>query len=237
LKIKIDPKTVFRRLLIIIIVLLNANVVITFLKFYFKLGDVYGLFPLFNFDFEKNIPTLFSSIILFISSALLFIIAMGHKRLSSNYLPWFWLGIIMLFLSIDETAQLHEKLIAPGRELFNTSGALHYAWIIPYGAVLLVLLVLYFRFIFNLEKKVMVLFILSGLIYVIGALGFEMISGLEYESGGKSSILFWFISTCEESLEMLGIAVFIYTLLVYIATQFDNPTISIVSNQNNENIK
>lgn len=233
MNIKIDPKTVLIRLLIITFILLIANGIVIFLKVIFKLGDVYGFFPLFNFDYEENIPTLYSSIILVLSSALLFLIAISHKRLSSPYLPWFWLAIIMLLLAIDETAQLHEKLIQPGREIFNTSGVFHYPWVVPYGAAFLVILVLYYRFIINLETKVKVIFIVAGLTYVIGALGFEMISGLVIELQGNYSLLNRFVTTCEELFEMVGIAIFIYGLLIHLTTQFDQFTISIISNQKN----
>ncbi len=46
---------------------------------------------------------------------------------------------IYTFLAIDETAQIHEKLIAPIRVAFGLTGALYFAWVIPYGIGVLVL--------------------------------------------------------------------------------------------------
>ncbi len=66
----------------------------------------------------------------------------------------------------------------------------------------------------------MILFVVSGVTFVSGALGVEMFGARHAEVYGKGTLFFAFISTCEEFLEMLGIVIFIYTLLTYIVSQF-----------------
>jgi len=179
---------------------------------------------------EKNVPTLYSSFALILCAMLLSIIALKHKRLGSSYLPWFGLAFIFLFLSIDEIASIHENLIKPTRSTFNTSGLLYYAWVIPYGIALVVFLLAYLKFLMNLPRKIMMLFIISGVIYVSGALGFELIGGLHADSHGTNNLMYSFITTCEEFLEMLGVIIFIYSLLYYIISEFKLLTINITAN-------
>lgn len=225
--IHITPKSIFKILLLFISFLLLANLAGIIFKFYLDHGRIYGLYALFNFDTEKNIPTLYSSVSLLFSSSLLLLISTYHKRQKEPYLLWLGLALIFLFLSIDEFATLHENLIGPVRETLNTSGALYFAWVIPYSALLVIFLAFYFRFLLNLPKKSMILFLLSGTIYISGAIGFELIGGLRAESHGLNNLVYSLITTAEELLEMLGIALFIYSLLVYITEQFNHFTVNI----------
>jgi len=221
------PKSILKTLIVIISFLLLANLIGIFFKFYLDHGHIYGLYPLFNFDAEQNIPTLYSSVTLLLSSGLLLLITFQHKQQTESYFLWLVLAIIFMFLSLDEFATLHENLIRPVRESLNTSGVLYFAWVIPYSALLVLFLAFYFRFLQNLPKKSMVLFLLSGTIYISGAIGFELIGGLRAESHGFNNLVYSLITTTEELLEMLGIALFIYSLLVYITEQFNHFTVNI----------
>lgn len=200
--------------------LLLANILGIISKIYFDHGRLYGLIPLFSFDAEKNIPTLYSSFAIIIASLLLFIIAFTLRKQGSSYFSWLGLAIIFLFLSVDEIASIHENFIGPVREMFNTSGLFYFAWVIPYGIAVVVFVISYFKFLINLPKKIMILFVVSGFIFVSGAIGFELLSGRQAELYGKDNLAYSIFYTCEELLEMLGIATFIYTLLSYITSQF-----------------
>lgn len=60
--------------------------------------------------------------------------------------------------------------------------------------------------------------ILSGIIFISGAVGIEMITGVFIENNIKSnqelidSSSIFFLYTLEETLEMVGVSYFIYTL-------------------------
>ncbi len=64
------------------------------------------------------------------------------------------------------------------------------------------------------------LFIFSGIIYIAGALGFEMLAAKEVTSVRNSDLVKDIFICIEETFEMVGIALFIYTLLVYINEEF-----------------
>ncbi|WP_238178428.1 hypothetical protein [Calothrix sp. 336/3] len=72
------------------------------------------------------------------------------------------------------------------------------------------------KFIINLPRKTRSNFLVAGLIYLSGAIGCELIGGYILDSRMRG-IFYLIIITLEESLEMLGIAVFIYGLLSHIS--------------------
>lgn len=226
LRIEINPKVVLKGFLLLIIFLMFANFAAVIFQLNFYHYDVYRLTHLFTFDDETNIPTFYSSLALFFCAALLSIIAAAHKRNGFSSLPWFGLAAVFLLLSIDEAASVHEKLTIPFRDLLNTSGFLYFAWVIPYGIAAALFCSLYIRFLLRLPKKTMFLFIASGATYISGAAGFEMISAYRAYSHGVNDLIYSLITTCEEFLEILGIVIFIYSLLLYISERFGKFTIT-----------
>jgi len=229
MNISLSPEDVLRKNVCLIMVLLAANLIGLVLKLFYNHDFVYGLGPMFNFNTEMNVPTLYSSFALICASILLFLIGSLHKKINLSYIPWFGLSFIFLFLSIDETSSIHERLTTPVKETLNTSGLLFYAWVIPYGIGLIVFLLIYSKFLLNLPKQTMILFIVSGSIYIGGAIGFELLGGQQAEKAGANDLLYSFFYTCEELLEMLGIALFIYALLTYLVNKFQVMRINIVN--------
>jgi hypothetical protein len=169
-------------------------------------------------DGECNIPSWFSSCLLFIASQLLALITLAHRR-DRSVSRWLLLSLIFLFLSLDETAQLHELSIAPLRDTFHTSGLLRYPWIIPGGIAVAILGVSYLRFLGNLPRNTRRLFVAAAVIYVGGAVGLEALSGRQSSLHGEHNLAYHLIITAEELLEMTGVVVFIYALLDYISHQ------------------
>lgn len=176
------------------------------------------LVRLFNINRESSIPTWYASSLLLICAILLGLIAhIKFLRQESHRRYWAGLALIFLYLSIDEAAEIHERLTEPLQTAFNTSGPLYFAWMVVFIPLVVIFGVVYFRFWLNLESRIRKLFLLAGVIYIGGAVGVEMIgSNLWYADGG-TSLFYSTIGTIEEFLEMLGAATLIYTLLTYIA--------------------
>jgi len=82
------------------------------------------------------------------------------------------------------------------------------------------LILVYLKFTLELPKSTAVLFILSGTIYLTGAIAFDMFGGREAELHGYDSTTYSILYTIEELLEMTGVVVLIYALLSYIERQF-----------------
>jgi hypothetical protein len=175
---------------------------------------------LFDLAGEANIAAWYASSTLLICAALLATIAIAKRMNDDDGYVFHWtvLSLIFLYLSVDEAAILHEMAIKPLRSLLNTSGLFYYAWIIPGFIAVLVFVLAYVRFLTHLPKKTRLLFIAAGALYVAGAIGFEAVSGLFVDSDGTRNITWELIATIEELFEMLGIVLFIYTLLDYISS-------------------
>lgn len=232
MNIELNPWGVFKTLSLLVFTFLIANIVCIAVRAYFSHEYIVELSLLFDFNSEKNIPTLYSSMALFFSAVLSALITIKHKQDGAPYLLWFGLALIFTFLSIDEMASLHEKLTGTIRETLNTSGFLFYAWVIPYMAALCVFVAVYFKFLLELPRKTMILFVVSGAIFVSGAIGFELLGGKYHELFGNDDLAFSALYTCEEFLEMFGIVIFIYALLDYISNVFDSVTVMVGSFQN-----
>ena len=225
--IQLLPHKVLKAFLVIIAFLLLANVLGIVFESYLGYDIVGNLDKAFNFDAERNVPTLYAAATLVFSSILLLFIASEHRRLGQSNILWFMLSAIFLFLAIDEMLSIHERLLRPTRDLLGTSGLLYYAWVIPYSIASLIIGVIYFRFLCALPPKIKRLFLASGFIFVLGAIGFEMLCGWQAELFGKKAHLYIIFYTCEELLEMIGVAVFLYSLTLYIVSELGYSRVTI----------
>jgi hypothetical protein len=171
---------------------------------------------LFRLNREANVPTWFSSSILLLSALLLGSIAMSQHSLEARiWRHWMLLAFVFLFLSMDETAQIHEMLVRPTRHLLGLGGPLYFAWIVPVGASLILFVAVYARFLSGLPFKTRRLFLLSGILYVAGALGLESIGSLIFTQVGGDCTAYEMATVTEEFLEMAGIVVFLKALMEY----------------------
>ncbi len=185
-----------------------------------------------NISADSSIPTWYSSLALLLCSILLATIAATKKQQGERYaLHWGLLSAIFLILSIDEVARIHETLGGVSASLatsvgFTPSGFIYYFWVVPGAVFVLVVLLVYVRFLLHLPKGTLLLFLVAGGVFVVGALGVEMLgSRLEYDviqSRGKfmnapvnTQVMYVVAVAIEELLEMLGIVIFVYALLSY----------------------
>lgn len=176
-----------------------------------------ALLDLFSVNAEETIPTWYATLLLFTAAGLLFLIAALKKKKEQPYARhWLGLALIFLYLSMDEGAVIHEIASDVIEARFETSGYLTFPWVALFVPLVIVFALVYLRFLFHLPVKTRYLFTAAGLLYVGGAVGVEVISANVY---GESGITFTYlaIATVEELCEMLGVVVFIYALLDYIA--------------------
>lgn len=200
--------------------LVAADLTGQILKFEFGYPHIFGLVPFFDFNSEQNLPTLFSTVLLIISGVLFFILAYSFESGTRKRWIWIFCACILFFLALDEFSEIHENLSKPFHELFSTSGIFYYAWVIPYGIIFLLIALFLIPAWWKLEKRYRFLMALSGFIYVLGALGFEMLGGKVYEEmGDKLSMKGSLLAVVEESLEMGGLILLIYVLLEMISKE------------------
>ncbi len=182
----------------------------------------------FYFDNEGNLPAYFSTFILFVAAVLLSVIAL-FKRADEDRFFRHWLMMAWLFfaMALDEALSFHELLIDPLRSMLGLSGLMRFSWVIVGAVFVLVFVVAYVPFLMHLKRSLRCLFFASGVVYVTGAIGFEVLGGPYYEvyEAGGSSFAYMVLMTIEEILEMCGILLFIHTLLTYLKAY--RPTFSV----------
>jgi hypothetical protein len=76
---------------------------------------------------------------------------------------------------------------------------------------------LYLRFWLRLPVFERIFFVVSAGIYLYGVIGMEAVSGWMDELWGVNSLIYNIAMTIEETMEMGGMILFIYTLLHYLA--------------------
>ena len=186
------------------------------------------LFNLFFLDGEGNLPALFSTGLFLINAALFAIVWKAKKEAADSRRIWLVLSAVFVFLAIDESISIHERLIAPLRQALDASGIFYYTWIIPYGIGIVVLAIFVIPVFWRLEKKILFWFCLSAAIYLFATIGLEMISGkyLTMMSEQKD-IVYILIITLEELLEMAGLIILVYALLLLIRKNCNGFLISI----------
>jgi hypothetical protein len=219
-RIPLGAGRVARALLWIVITLVSASILgrltLAYLPDFLGVGFLQTEFYL---DEEGNFPALYSSLALAIASLLLFTISKLEEDIQADYYrSWKMLSGIFLYLSLDELLGVHEYLNALRRT--GLKGAFFYAWVIPAALIVVVLLAVFYRFLMHLNPKVRNRICFSGAIFITGALGFEMLgSGIDERLGEPAiftNLSYQIFMTAEEGLEMLGIVMFIHTLLSYL---------------------
>jgi hypothetical protein len=128
----------------------------------------------FDLDAEANIPTWYSTILLFmVAQAGLFIYLRARQRAGAGILArHFWLGFTLFyaFLSLDDTARIHEILDSP---------AVRIKWFYVYApfTALFFVICVYQLFWKRRAKGETALWILGGLvIYALGGMGMEALN-------------------------------------------------------------
>ncbi|MGP1384425.1 MAG: hypothetical protein ACTS2F_12750 [Thainema sp.] len=217
-EINLSPRRVaiFLGGLVVAIAVGHAAVHLMSLLFDIKSTPLVGLFWFFNMGSEANLPSYISALNLLFAGSLCALIA--HRESSSKkYFDWHWWGLAagLLLMSFDEAAQIHEGIV--GQFLLGYfergEGAMHYVWYRLYVPLVCIIGCLYLPFIKRLPLRYSLQFLLSALIFLVGALGFEILESYLAFNGHSLGLSILF----EETFEMLGVVILIYTLLIYLA--------------------
>ena len=123
----------------------------------------------------------------------LYVISQGGNEKYNK--QWLGLALGFLILSIDETAGLHES--------FNT--AVEFNWAIAGGVLVFIVALAYIPFLLSLDRRLAFWFVLSGTIFISGALGIELLAA----DMDEDAMPYGFATALEEGLEMLGALLFL----------------------------
>jgi len=216
----LNPLHIRNSLFAIIAFLVSMSLIAHVLRFGYGLESASSFVTFFDLNQESNLPTWFSVMLMVACAIHLALIAAMKVATSDHWsLHWSVLAILFLLMSMDEFIQIHERFIKPLRDAFGLSGLMTNAWVLVAFLFLAVMAVFYFRFLRALPSRTARLFVIAGTVYVSGVAGVEMFSGLMKSELGIDSLGFTISTTIEETLEMSGMALFIYALEDYITRQ------------------
>jgi hypothetical protein len=182
-----------------------------------------NLIRFFYVEAEANLPTCFASALLLISALLvLAIAALKRKEQAPFARHWAVLSATFLFMAIDETASLHELLTYPLRDMLGVpvSGLLYFTWVVAGLAGSAVFAGVFLNFFRHLPARFRMLVVLAAGLFLGGAIGMEMVGGSYASRHGSSNFTYSMLATLEESMELAGSILFIYTWLTYLEWHF-----------------
>jgi hypothetical protein len=250
MELTIYAKKVVRAMIIAVLLITLVSFVARVAMYMWGVEGYLQPLRIFDVGEERSIPTWFESILFLLCSILLAVVTVAKKRRNDRYrLHWGVLSIILLLLSLDEVASIHEAIGQQSERLLHSitgltpSGAISFFWVVPGTIFVVIVLLAYLRFLADLPRSTRRLFLFAGALFVLGALGLEMLTAQVMSSSG--SIANWVASssggmvgqesasaipkilkglqTCvEEMFEMLGLTAFVYALLAYISSYIED---------------
>ena len=184
-----------------------AHVIVMFLHYRGFIGyEDWVHVAFFDLDEEESFGTWFSAVLLLYAGRLLLWQARSADAEGDpHYRAWLVLAIGFHFLSIDEVVGMHEYVNTVVESTRWTT----------FAAVLVAFLGLaYLPLLRSLPSKIRFLFILAALIYVGGAVGVERATDWYDVHDLLDTLAYNLWTAVEETMEMAGVIVFIYALLL-----------------------
>jgi hypothetical protein len=176
-------------------------------------ADIDPWVVMLSLSYEANIPTWYSSCLLFCCGIALGVVSL---RVWEERAPfrWHWSGLAVIFgyMSMDEAVGFHEHL----NSIADLPGIFYFAWVIPVGIAVAVLGLVYLKFLRHLPPATRRGFVIAGAIYVTGALGMELPLGYWADQNGEDNLGYALIDFVEEVLEIHGASRFLIALWDYI---------------------
>jgi len=178
----------------------------------------FGMFlGLLDMDSEISINNTFATLLLLFAGILLAFISLFKRQEKNGFaVHWTVLCVVFFYLAIDEGTALHDRLTPFIRDFLNAGGLFYQSWVILALVILIVLALYFFRFIINLPSRTRSGFLIAAFLYVGGALVLEMFAGRLEEIIGPDNFERVLFYSTEETLELMGLILFNYTLMRYL---------------------
>ncbi|AYD88862.1 hypothetical protein D5R93_00135 [Actinomyces lilanjuaniae] len=207
--------SVFRVLMLVNLVVAAASATTFYGRYHTQgavsefLGLVYEMVTL---DAEQGVATWLSSLLWAVIGVVALFYSLAARRFS---LSWGFFAAVGLAASLDEYAELHERLRAVGERMqpylpFQVS----YTWVLPGAVIAVVVVAVLARLVLSLPGGARGLLVVAGLIFLTGAVVLETLAGaLKDGYGGTAGLLYWSFSQAEELLELTGVSLALSALL------------------------
>lgn len=213
-RVVVDPRRVLVGGTAVVVVLTVANLVSRLAAGSTEPEDLSGvlfhLVPLTSLDAEGGIAAWYSAVLLATCAGALWTVA---HDVDAAGRPWhrYWQALAagFLYLSVDEAALLHERIGQRVRMALELEGSLYFSWVVVGIPAVVVVAVVFLRFLRALPRRTGLAFVVSGALYVGGAVGLEMIGAALVDASGYATVPYIAVSTLEEVLELAGATLFL----------------------------
>jgi len=178
----------------------------------------YHRMSIFNVDQGGNAPAYYFAVLILLLAGLLAVVSTARRAAGERDRPyWTGLAVLALCFSVDEAVGIHDRLAEyAGRILRIPVAVWTYAWVAPYAALMIIVVVIYFRFFMSLRRRIRFLMGLAFAVYVAGAIVAESIGGYFARTMSMRSAPYQLMTTLEWALEVAGVLVAIYAVMTYI---------------------
>lgn len=178
----------------------------------------YGPLPIvktmrhFTFNSEHNMPSWWSSALLGAGALLtLWIARLDEERRRG----WMVHAAVLLGCSIDESVSFHESLIVAFDWMRDVNPLLYFPWVLFGGAFCLFYGMFILRLLSGIGRDHFVRFAVSGVVFVAGSLGMEVVGGLVATRLGEESLAYAAATSLEDMLEIAGAFLYLRAASLY----------------------
>ena len=112
-------------------------------------------------------------------------------------------------MSIDESVSFHEAFITILSGLGAISGIFYFAWVVPGTIFVAVFGLIYLRFLCRIPTDLARGLVVSGIVFLTGALGLEMIDGWIAANYGEDTAIYIIGYCLEDIFEIIGVLMFV----------------------------
>jgi hypothetical protein len=170
---------------------------------------------LFDVNSEGNVPTWFSSSLLLGCAVVAGLLAATARRAGDRDVRgWAGLAALLYLLSLDEAAELHERLGGPAGALLGGAarGPLRFAWVLPGALLALAVGVAFVGLVTRLPGRARRLVVAAAALYLTAAVVLEALGGAVLDAHGHRAG-YLLVTAAEEGLEMAASVLLLYALL------------------------
>jgi hypothetical protein len=214
----INYTRLFRKFCYIIIFLASASVGFKLLLHFFPGANTFWLNKFFFAGGDENLPSLYSTLQLWLASLILFIITAIKISVKDKFrVYWVILSITFFFIGLDKWISFHKSLSVYLHDQFHFTGVFYLAWLIPAVNFVIAFGLFFLPFLLALPVKTRKRIFTAAFLFVTGAAVLKMAESVFIEKNqGETGIITLALIHLEEILEMFGVAYFIFALLEYI---------------------
>ncbi|CAA9500555.1 MAG: hypothetical protein AVDCRST_MAG91-1029 [uncultured Sphingomonadaceae bacterium] len=134
---------------------------------------------IFDMTEENSIPNFFSALVLVVTAGVAAVITFLHRRDGSSlWISWCLAALAIAFMGFDEGAMLHDRLAYVVQENAETTGVFYIGWTLPYLLLVLVAVPAGWPLLRALPRDTAVRLIQAATLFLIGALGMEMLESM-----------------------------------------------------------